>query len=68
MCHLNRAFVGYKELIELAETKYFVTGLPGGFELPQDECTISKKWCLRRFSDDHLLDVARSPKLKLRSS
>ncbi|CDS41531.1 hypothetical protein EmuJ_000918400 [Echinococcus multilocularis] len=32
------------EVIELAKLTNFVTGLSGGFELPQDECTIGKKF------------------------
>ncbi|EUB54774.1 hypothetical protein EGR_10373 [Echinococcus granulosus] len=57
----------YIEVIELAEAKNFVTSLPDGFELLQDECLISRKWCLRRFSGDHLLNVACFLELELRS-
>nr|CDS22464.1 hypothetical protein EgrG_002031500 [Echinococcus granulosus] len=39
-----------QEVIGPSEPKNFATGLPGVFELPQDEFTVSKKWRPRRFS------------------
>ncbi|EUB54264.1 hypothetical protein EGR_10875 [Echinococcus granulosus] len=42
---------GKIEVIELAGLKNFATGLPRVFKIPQDECTVSKKWCRRRFSE-----------------